>query len=262
MWAQPFMRCYERTYDHAMPEHLKGGHYGFPLLVQLGEDEWMLLTEAAVHGHYGASHLVVDANNGRHLRTAFAPDQFTSVQAQLPFTTPWRVMIIGTLETLVASSLTTHLSAPSIIEDVSWITPGRAAWSWYAEGDTCGDMKTQRQHVDFAAEMGWEYSVVDGGWEGVLNVPELIAYVKQRGVGIWLWTHYKGLATEALLEEKLALWASWGAVGIKVDFFDSDNQQTIQIYDAIAESAARHRSWSISMALRSPAASIEPGHMS
>lgn len=98
------MRCYERTYDHAMPEHLKGGHYGFPLLVQLGEDEWMLLTEAAVHGHYGASHLVVDANNGRHLRTAFAPDQFTSVQAQLPFTTPWRVMIIGTLETLVASS--------------------------------------------------------------------------------------------------------------------------------------------------------------
>ena len=92
---------------------------------------------------------------------------------------------------------------PSVPQDISWISPGRAAWSWYAEGDSCGDMNIQRQHVDFAAEMGWEYSVVDGGWEGKLDVPRLIAYAKQRGVGIWLWTHYKGLNTKELREEKL-----------------------------------------------------------
>ncbi|MCV4234618.1 glycoside hydrolase family 97 protein [Virgibacillus sp. LDC1] len=241
VWAQPFMRCYERTYDHAMPDHLRGRHFGFPLLVQSAEDHWLLLTEAAVDGRYGASHLAADEQDGRKLRIAYAPDQETPIAAKLPLSTPWRVMIIGSLRDLVSSSLTTHLCPPPVLQDTSWISPGRAAWSWYAEGDSCGDMEIQRQHVDFAAEMGWEYSVVDGGWEGVLDAPQLIHYAKARGVGIWLWTHYKGLNTEELREEKLRLWASWGAVGIKVDFFDSDNQETLQVYDAIAESAARHR---------------------
>ena len=82
--------------------------------------------------------------------------------------------------------------SPPVLKDTSWIAPGRAAWSWYAEGDSCGDMGVQRQHVDFAAGMGWEYSVVDGGWEGVLDAPQLVDYAKERGVGIWLWTHYQG----------------------------------------------------------------------
>ncbi|MFK4166105.1 glycoside hydrolase family 97 catalytic domain-containing protein [Paenibacillus lautus] len=241
VWAQPFMRCYERTYDHAMPDDLRGGHFGFPLLVQSTEEQWLLLTEAAVDGGYGGSHLAADEQDGRKLRISYAPDQETPIAAQLPLSMPWRVMIIGSLGDLVTSSVTTHLCPPPVLKDTSWIAPGRAAWSWYAEGDSCGDMDIQRQHVDFAAGMGWEYVVVDGGWEGVLDAPQLIDYAKERGVGIWLWTHYQGLNTEELREEKLRLWASWGAVGIKVDFFDSDNQETLQVYDAIAESAARHR---------------------
>ena len=109
VWAQPFMRCYERTYDHAMPGHLRGGHFGFPLLVQSAEDQWLLLTEAAVDGGYGASHLAVDEQDGRKLRISYAPDQETPIAAQLPLSTPWRVMIIGSLGELVSSSVTTHL---------------------------------------------------------------------------------------------------------------------------------------------------------
>lgn len=241
VWAQPFMRCYERTYDHAMPEHLKGGHFGFPLLAQLAEDNWLLLTEAAVYGTYGSCHLTADPTNGHSLQIAYAPDQTDPIEAQLPLALPWRVIISGTLNTLVRTSVTTHLNPPSVMTDPSWIRPGRAAWSWYADGESCGNMSIQQQHVDFAAQMGWEYSVADGGWEGALQAPELIAYAQERNVGIWLWTHYKGLETAALCEEKLALWASWGAVGIKVDFFDSDSQQRIQIYDLIAEAAAKYR---------------------
>ncbi|MFX3634649.1 MAG: glycoside hydrolase family 97 catalytic domain-containing protein [Candidatus Pristimantibacillus sp.] len=241
VWAQPFMRCYERTYDHAMPEHLEGGHFGFPLLAQLTENNWLLLTEAAVYGTYGSCHLTADPSNGRSLQIAYAPDQTDPIDAQLPLTLPWRVIMNGTLNTLVCSAVTTHLNPPSVVTDLSWIRPGRAAWSWYADGDSCGNMTIQQQHVDFAAQMGWEYSVADGGWEDVLDAPGLIAYAQERNVGIWVWTHYKGLETASLCEEKLSLCASWGAVGIKVDFFDSDSQQRIQTYDLIAEAAAKYR---------------------
>ncbi|MBE1442054.1 glycoside hydrolase family 97 protein [Paenibacillus sp. OAS669] len=245
VWAQKWMECYERTYDLGMLETMDESDYAFPMLFQVGNAAWMLLTEAAVYGSYCASHVKVSKLKARTLELAFAPDQPGPNVAKAPLATPWRTAIIGTgLSEIVESNLVFHLNPSSEIEGMSWIRPGRSAWSWHSDSQSCKDHEKQVQFVDFAAEMGWEYSLVDGGWdreESTTNVPELVKYAESKGVGIWLWTHYKRIKEEEECRSKLELWASWGVKGIKVDFFDSDSQERIQVYDMIAKAAMDHR---------------------
>ncbi|WP_051620421.1 glycoside hydrolase family 97 protein [Paenibacillus sp. UNC451MF] len=241
VWSQKWMECYERTYDLGMLETMDEVDYAFPMLFQLGNDGWVLLTEASVYGTYCASHLKVSSTKSRTLELAFAPDQTGPNLTNAPFATPWRTAIIGsTLASIVESTLVFNLNPASELEDTSWVRPGRSAWSWHSDSQSCKDHAKQVQFVDFAAEMGWEYSLVDGGWdreESTTNVPELVRYAESKGVGIWLWTHYKRIKDEEECRSKLALWADWGVKGIKVDFFDSDSQERIQVYDMIAKVA-------------------------
>jgi alpha-glucosidase len=245
VWAQKFMECYERTYDHSMLELMEEDGYAMPMLFQIGNDGWMLLSEAGVYGSYCASHVKVSKKQPRMLELAFAPDQEGPNVTEGSFATPWRVAIIGDeLSTIVESMAIFHLNPPSVIEDMSWIRPGRSAWSWYSDSASCRDQEKQFRFIDFAADMGWEYSLVDGGWDredSTVNVPELIQYAETKGVGIWLWSHFKGLKEEANCRSKMALWSGWGVKGVKVDFFDSDSQERIQVYDMIAEVALEHK---------------------
>ncbi|MFE5317554.1 glycoside hydrolase family 97 catalytic domain-containing protein [Paenibacillus sp. NPDC056579] len=245
VWAQKFMECYERTYDLSMIELMDEEDYAFPMLFQVGNDGWMLLTEAAVYGHYCASHLKVNREKPRTLDLAFAPDQPTPNVTDGPLATPWRTAIIGdSLATIVESTLVFNLNPASEIEDMSWIRPGRSAWSWHSDSQSCRDHDKQVKFVDFAADMSWEYSLVDGGWdreESTTNVPELIRYAEGKGVGIWVWTHYNRIQEEQECRRKFALWAEWGVKGVKVDFFDSDSQSRIQVYDMIARVAMEYR---------------------
>lgn len=245
VWSQKWMECYERTYDHGMLETMDESDYAFPMLFQVGNTAWMLLTEASVYGTYCASHVKVSREKTRTLELAFAPDQPGPNVTSAPFATPWRTAIIGsTLAEIVESTLVFHLNPASEVADMSWIRPGRSAWSWHSDSQSCRDHEKQVRFVDFAAEMGWEYSLVDGGWdreESTTNVPELIKYAESKGVGIWLWTHYKRIKEEEECRSKLELWASWGVKGIKVDFFDSDAQERIQVYDRIANIALENK---------------------
>lgn len=144
VWAQKFMKCYERTYDLGMLELLDEEDYAFPMLLQVGNDGWMLLTEAAVYGDYCASHVKINKEKARTLDLAFAPDQPEPNAARAPFATPWRAAIIGgNLATIVESALVFHLNPPSEVEDMSWIKPGRSAWSWHSDSASCRDHEKQ-----------------------------------------------------------------------------------------------------------------------
>jgi alpha-glucosidase len=245
VWAQKFMECYERTYDLNMPELMDEEDYAFPMLFQIANDAWMLLTEAAVFGDYCASHLKVNKQRTRAFELAFAPDQAGPNITEGPLATPWRTAIIGgSLAAIVESVLVFHLNPPSEVEDLSWIKPGRSAWSWHPDSLSPRDQEKQKRFVDFASEMRWEYSLVDGGWdreESTTDIPELIRYAEPKGVGIWLWSHYKNLKEEEECRSKLSLWAGWGVKGVKVDFFDSDAQERIQVYDMIARVALENK---------------------
>jgi len=94
---------------------------------------------------------------------------------------------------VVASDLPDDLAAPSRIADPSWIRPGRVAWSWWSDSWSPHVFADQRDYVDFAHEAGFEYVLVDAGWDPAW-VPQLVDYAAERGVRVLLWTDWHAIA--------------------------------------------------------------------
>jgi hypothetical protein len=173
-------------------------------------------------------------------------------KSPLPFMTPWRVIAIGDLTTIVQSTLVDDLSRPSVVEDGSWIAPGRAAWSWFTQ--TTGTPELQSEYIDFAGQYGWDYVLIDDKWDQWDNadqaVQDLVAQAEAVGVKILLWYNSGGPHTslpsasplnrmiEPNRREEMEKIAGWGVAGVKVDFFNSDKQDRINQYIGILEDAA------------------------
>jgi alpha-glucosidase len=214
-WLQRYRSNYEGAYRATRLRRARGA-YGFPALIAGGR--WALLTEVG-----GASHL--RARGGRLRATRGGG---------------WRLALIGDLADVVESSLPLALGHRSRIRDTAWIRPGRVAWSWWSDAASPGRLDTQRAYVDAAAERGWEYVLVDEGWDPAW-MPELVQYAAGRGVRVLLWTHWRELRDPRRRARLLDRWAAWGVAGVKADFLQSDTPRRIAVYGAIARAAARRR---------------------
>ncbi len=240
IYAQKLVFSYEDQYHPVPREDLYQNRYAFPLLVHVG-GVWALYAEAAVFGDYGGSSVQSTPESPALLRLVKAPDKLSDIQSPLPMHTPWRAVIVGDLNAIATSNLLENLNPPSIVEDTSFIRPGRCAWSWMSENDSSQDPQRMREYVDFAAQMGFEYSVVDWKWPGKVDIAALVEYARPKGVGIWIWEHSATMRDPAVAEEKMRLWSSWGVVGLKIDFFESDDQERIAQYEMLAKLAAKYR---------------------
>ena len=111
------------------------------------------------------------------------------------------------------------------------------------------NMDTYRYYIDFAAEHGIEYVLLDEGWsQGTwdithykpeINIEELVKYGESRGVGIVLWALWNPLAHD--IEGTLDVYRDWGVKGIKIDFMDRSDQDMVNFYDHVGRAAAeRH----------------------
>jgi alpha-glucosidase len=160
---------------------------------------------------------------------------------------PWRVVMISRdLNGLVNSDLVANLCDapdPKLFPDgleTKWIKPGRAVWKYLDGGaNTFDEMK---RFSAWAGELGFEYNVLEGFWSRWTDeqLKELAAYSRERGVGIWLWRHSKELRTPEAREDFFAQLERVGALGAKIDFFDHEHKELIDLYQALLESAARH----------------------
>lgn len=237
-WMQPYVSNYEAYFNKGkVGTNFTSGEFGYPALFQTPAGSWALLTEAAISGAYGATHLTGSGTDGVfHVKLPDAQETST-----LPWSTPWRVAIVGaSLAPIVASTLVENLSPPSVVSDTSWIKPGRASWSWWSNHASGSDFNTQKAYVDFAARMGWEYCLVDENWSAAW-MPSLVQYANGKHVGIVIWTNYSDVDTAAERNAKLPLWKSWGVKGIKVDFMLSDSQARMKFYDDITQAALTNK---------------------
>jgi alpha-glucosidase len=170
----------------------------------------------------------------------------------LPWEMPWRVIMIGeTLGTIVESNLVNNLADPSKVDDIKWIKPGRASWSWWSDHDSPQDYNKLVPFIDMAAEMGWEYSLVDANWNVMKNgdLKKIVDYANEKGVGILVWYNSGGphnRVTEQLRDamhleqrrkEEFKKLNEWGVKGVKVDFFQSDKPNIIKLYHDILRDA-------------------------
>jgi alpha-glucosidase len=226
---------YESIPSHTTVAAAPAVAYGYPSLFNVG-DSWLLVTESAVNGSYGASRLTLNATSRTFNVTL--PDAKTTGTG--PLSTPWRTLVVGDLATVTESDLVTDLARPTTLTDTSWIRAGRSTWSWWSNGATTRSLADQKRYVDFAARMGWEYNLVDAGWNASW-IPDLVKYAKTKNVGIFIWVHYSSLDTAAERDSKLPQWHSWGVAGLKIDFIQSDSQATMKWYDAVLAATAKNK---------------------
>jgi len=231
--------------------------FAFPTLFELEEgSRYAMVTEADLDPTYCGTRL--DEMPDAGLYQIRFPDEregrgFGEVfpRAPLPLSTPWRVIVLGDLFTVVGSTLVDDSSRPSVVEDTSWVAPGRAAWSWFSQGT--GTPELQSEYIDFAGEYAWEYVLIDANWDDWDNaeqeVRDLVAQADAAGVKLLLWYNSGGPHTplpnetplnrmlEPVRRDEMEKIAGWGIAGIKVDFFNSDKQNRIEQYIGILEDA-------------------------
>jgi alpha-glucosidase len=147
------------------------------------------------------------------------------------------------------------LAKASQVQDTSWIKPGKVAWDWYNANNIYGvdfksgiDTNTYKYYIDFASRYGIEYIILDEGWYKLgnvldvvpqMNIEELVAYGKQKNVGIILWMVWKTLDDQFL--PAMDQFEKWGVKGLKVDFMQRDDQKVISFYHKLCREAAKRR---------------------
>lgn len=237
LWLQPYRSNYESPYEASPLESVAPGEYGFPVLVETPAGSWVLLSESGVTGRHSAARVQVAAGSPARLGLGFAD---TRLRASRRHASPWRIAVIGGLDRIVGSDLALSHGPRSRVAAPTWVRPGRAAWSWWSGGLSASNFERQRDFVDYAAARGWEYVLVDFGWDGGW-VPSLVRYAAQRGVGILLWARWSDLARPRVRDELLDRWKAWGVAGVKLDFMQSDRRERMRWYHRTAAAAARRQ---------------------
>jgi hypothetical protein len=265
-WISPYDKVttyspgYERYFENGIPIGTNApGEEGWclPALFET-KDAWILLTEAALDSTYFGSHLQPNAEGGRYKirmpEASEANNIYPNIpNSTLPWSTPWRVFLIGKeLSDVVESDFVVTLNPPSKISDESWIKPGRASWSWWSDWPSSKDFNKLKKFVDLAVEMGWEYSLVDANWDIMTggNIEQLIEYANSKNIGILMWYNSGGahndvterprdiMSNPEARKAEFEKLAKWGVKGIKVDFFQSDKPAIIKQYFDILKDAA------------------------
>lgn len=248
-WTMPAEAKHEGVFGETTAAETEG-ELGYPALFDLGED-WLFLAETDVDGRYCATTLRTENGttsfdvafpDAPQYRNGSAPEE---ISAKRPLTTPWRLAVVGGLGDVVQSDAVADfvdadgrgIDPQSVVPD--WIEPGRVAWSWWSDGFSPSNEERQREFVDYAAERGWEYVLVDDGW-GREWMAGLVEYAEERGVGVFVWSRYSWLDSPEKRELRLGKWADFGIRGVKVDFMNSDTQQMMRFYDELAAATADH----------------------
>ncbi|MDE6267736.1 MAG: glycoside hydrolase family 97 protein [Muribaculaceae bacterium] len=172
------------------------------------------------------------------------------------FEYPWRAIVISRDDASLADTdMAVRLGQPSRIAETSWIKPGKVAWDWWNNLHVTGvdfkvgrNTETYKHFIDFAKEYGIEYIIVDEGWSdpnsiltavGEIDIPALVAYGKDKGVGVILWASWKNVHKE--LDEAMKHYADMGVAGFKIDFFDADDQNMMRDMERFAKAAADNK---------------------
>lgn len=238
------------------------GAYCMPLLYET-EGTFCLFSEAALSQEYAGAALYGDGSGRLEVRFSEGDLKPTSTvttstmvrdpwgQEEHDWVSPWRFFVIGDLNTINGNTMAETLSPENVIEDTSWIKPGSCGWTWL-NGEGTGSYETYKEYVDLAAEMGWEYVLLDEGWQPRSTVSgyvyhgyydwfdSLMEYANEKGVGLIVWANHQDLNTPAK-QEVLAEWAQKGVKGIKPDFFNTHSQTGMQLYMQLYQKTAENK---------------------
>lgn len=274
-FERQFRNSFENTYDINVIDSLDNKKLIFlPMVVIPEKDVKVCITETALENYPG---MYLNNSGGNDVLTAiFArrpkkvsqgghnelqllvderEDFIAKVDGARAF--PWRIAVVADNDVaLAASNISYLLAEPSRLADTSWIKPGKVAWDWWNAWNITGvdfpagiNNDTYKAYIDFAADKGIEYVILDEGWAvnkkadlmqvvPEINLPELVEYADKKGVGLILWAGY--LAFDRDMENVCRHYADMGIKGFKVDFMDRDDQIITDFNYRAAEMAAKY----------------------
>ncbi len=249
---------YETEYiaDDTMGKNGVGHGYTFPCLFHLGDKGWVLISETGVDANYCASALT-GGQGARYTVGYPQPEEMrgaglSGAAVTLPGYTPWRTITLGsTLAPIVETTIPFDLVKPKYpakhAKDY-----GKGTWSWIIGMEPSMNYDEQKRYIDFTADLGYETLLVDALWDtqvGYDRIEELAKYAKSKGVDFYLWYNSNGTWNDApqtprdkmnntqVRRAEMAWMKKIGVRGIKVDFFGSDKQDMIKLYEDILNDA-------------------------
>jgi alpha-glucosidase len=167
---------------------------------------------------------------------------------------PWRVLVVAERdETLLDTDIVYRLASETTMADTDWIWPGLVAWDWWNANNIYGvpfragvNTETYKHYIDFAAEFGIPYIILDEGWYplgnllatvSAIDMDAIAAHARAKHVGLVMWVVWKTLDLQ--MQPALDLFEKWGVKGIKVDFMQREDQWMVNFYERVAREAAK-----------------------
>ncbi len=215
------------------------------LTVELPSGVWAALTDADVDDWCLTKFI---ASSGRD--NTLASVMYSPVDMVTYFATPWKIIMAsdtpgGLLE---HNSIIENLNPPCAIPDVAgWVKPGKIMRETTIS--TEGAIAT----IDFCAAHNIPYMLFDWKWympctshDGdatkvvdKLDMPRVVAYGREKGVGIWLYVNQHALMKQA--RELFPLLREWGIVGVKSGFVQyASHRWATWLHDLVRLAADNH----------------------
>ena len=257
-WMQRWTEPYEEFFPYATtgkgtPDRFGNvsQRWGYPALIEPADGVFALITEGGIERNHSASCLYNDSDLECY---RVAPDQ-NELTLDGDWQSPWRVVIVGTLQDIVASTLVNDVSEPCRLADTDWIQPGVVSWIYWAYNHGSNDYNIICQYVDMAVQLHLPYVLIDAEWDEMKDgktIEDAIRYAKQQGIKPLIWYNSSvgwidgapgpkfRLNKPEDREREFAWCEQQGVAGVKIDFFSGDNQMNMEYSIDLMESAARH----------------------
>ncbi|GAA5125476.1 glycoside hydrolase family 97 catalytic domain-containing protein [Luteolibacter yonseiensis] len=226
-----------------------------PVTVELKDGGYASITEANMFGYSG----MTLGPRGRTLNGIFEDDaEGWTMEGEIA--TPWRIVIAAEdLNGLVNQSIVYNVSPPPDAKrfpqgmKTDWLKPGRSYWTWgFGQWDTA-KWELIKGFVDDAASLNCDYYVIDDPWrepkmgwhrngrDEWASLREVCDYAATKKVKIMVWEHWERLKSLEKREEFFKNVAAAGAVGVKIDFMDSESQDRLAFFKSCLEIGAKEK---------------------
>lgn len=230
-WAQAFfdhtpVDSITRPVERALTMELPGG--GWVALLDADVDDWALTKFIARDGHPNTLSSVM----------------YSPVDIVTYYATPWKVIMMADSpgELLENNDIVLNLN-PAAKGDFSWVKPGKIMRSPIS---TEMGLAT----IDFCAAHNIQYMLYDWQWympctshDGdatvvvdKVDMPRVIAYGKEKGVGVWLYVNQHALMKQ--MDELLPELNRWGVAGVKSGFVQyASHRWATWLHDMVRKAA-------------------------